>query len=355
MTKKAAPSRYKKFNTKLAILVLLVVAGIILIGKLTGFIIKLYSPIYAISSVSRNYVWDGKSNISFILKSTETSVVSYNPVEGKLTLISLPNNLYLDLPNGMGKWQLSSVYDLGSKSSDTNGGVLLKRSLGNLFNTPIEGYLVSNIHQSPKEIIEGVRGGLWGSVSLFSSEDSDLTPSEILKIVLGIRSVRFDKVELLSLATLDALETTKLPDGTIVSSPNLNKLNNLGKFTESVVETEKASVAIYNATDTPGLAQKVAQVITNMGGNVIFVGNTDNIRTRSVIFTKELSSDQSKNKTANVLGIHFTSSCTGDLKCDTILCDVSKSENALCQADLQIIESRAQINLVVGKDFDGRF
>lgn len=343
MKKKAAhyTKPTNKFNTKLAILVILIVIGIILIGKLTSFIIKLYSPIYASADISRNYVWDGKTNLNFILKSTQIAIVSYNPTENQATVINLPDDLYLSLPREMGKWQLGSVYNLG-------GGLLLKHSLSMLFGIPIEGYIVLNAQASPREVVEGIRGGMWNSVAWFSNRDSDLTPAEISKIVFGLRGVRFDRIEFLSLEDKGAIAKVKLADGSMVSVPNAS-VGSLGKFMESVVGSEKISVAIFNATDIPGLAQRAAQFITNLGGNVIFTGNIETTQDRSVLFIKD------ENKTAQVLGLNFTSRCSSSLKCDIMICKGWSSDDPLCQTNAQIAQSRAQINLVVGKDFGSRF
>ena len=78
------------------------------------------------------------------------------------------------------------------------------------------------------------------------------------------------------------------------------------------------------------------------------------LRANTVMYVKDL--ETSDLTTPQVLGAVFTSDCSDSLKCDIIVCDLSDdTHNDQCKADPQIIESRAQINVVLGEDFKSRF
>ena len=74
------------------------------------------------------------------MRAKSVSLLSVNPQEKKVTIIDLPQNLYLEATGGFGKWQLRSIYDLG-ESQSIGGGQLLKDTLTNFFGLPIDGFL----------------------------------------------------------------------------------------------------------------------------------------------------------------------------------------------------------------------
>ena len=80
-----------------------------------------------------------------------------------------------------------------------------------------------------------------------------------------------------------------LPDGSRVTALDQAKLGQFetNRFEDNSVRDEALSVGIYNATDYPGLAEKVARIITNMGGRVIFTLNSPEKKDKSTILGKK--------------------------------------------------------------------
>lgn len=60
-------------------------------------------------------------------------------------------------------------------------------------------------------------------------------------------------------------------------------------FKDPVVENEKISIQIINATDASGLGNRLAKLITNLGGNVVLVNSSKDINKNSKIIYKNNS------------------------------------------------------------------
>lgn len=330
-------------KTKLALAVLVLVAGLIIVSWSVRFAQSLFSPWKQISSIHRHYLWQGNFSINLILRTPAISIFSYNPKEEKVVIVNLPDETFLPLSRDFGSWQLRAVYGLG-------GAELLKDSLAAFLGIPIDGFLDLTALKSQKpalQIVENVRKNPVGGLDFASLMKTDLTAWELLKLKLGINGVRFDKVEDIDLVKYNVLDSSNLSDGTQIYTADPVKLDNiLSKLADPTIVSEHKSIAVFNATDHPQLAQKWARLITNLGGNVIITSNAKKklkntqvageesqtlMRLRQVF---DLSSENEKNSPTVYLD------CQNNPKCDKI-----------GPSDEDLASSRAQINLFLGEDY----
>lgn len=263
--------RFKKTNkrTKLAIGVLVLVTGLLIVSWVTRLTQNLFST-------RRSYAWNGEFNINLLLRSKNISLFSYNPKGEKLSIVNIPDEVFLNVPHGFGFWQLQAIYKLG-QSQKLEGDQLLVDTLTSFLAIPIDGFLDFSTNQNQKtpiEIVNALRANPFSGFSLFSGLQTDLTMWELLKLSFGASSVRFDKVEELDLGSLGILDKENLPDGTPVLTADPIKLDGvLTGLTDPVIIEERKSIAVLNATDHPQLANKAARLIANLGGNVIITAN----------------------------------------------------------------------------------
>lgn len=352
----SSTEKSKSKKVKLALLVLGFVVLLILIGKIISIINNFSQPVYAESNIYRSHVWKKGSNINIVIKTDSISVLSFNPIDKKATVIDLPPSLYINVPGGFGNWRLESIYSLGQSEKDKIGGKLLKRSVAGFLGIPIEGYIsFSNEYEHKKvtELIASLRDGLWNGFAMIKFLKTDLTPRELLDLNLALNSIRFDKIESYDLAKMNILDESKLSDGTNAFTSDSTRIDGFSqKLADTNIVSEKLSIAVFNATNVSGLAQKAARIISNLGGNVIISTNAVNKLQKSMIVVKKESNENpDQTKTAEVLGEVFTSDCSNNLKCDIIVCEVQK-----CKIDdPQILDSRAQVNVVLGEDFYNRY
>lgn len=309
-------------NTKLALIVLAFCLGLLFLGQAVRLTQKLFTP-WQQSKAHRNYIWNGNFNLNILMRAKNISLLSYNPQDQKITIIDIPRQTYLEVAHGFGKWQLGSVFDLG-------GGSLLKDTLTDFFGLPIDGLLdfSGKFTQSPAiDIVSEIRKNPFSGVSILSYLKTNLTPLELIRLKMGLSKVRFDKIKQINLESLGALDHQRLADGTDVLTTDTVKLDSaLSEIVDPLIRFEHKTIAIFNSTDHPGLAQKAARLISNIGGNVIITSNGQNKFKTSRIFGE-------KSKTLDHLKQIFNVRDTIDPK------------------DEDLISSRAQINLFMGEDY----
>lgn len=325
-------------RTKLALFILALVAGILIISWAVQLTQRLFRPLGTVNQ-HQNYVWNGKFNINLLVRTDHVSLLSYNPKEEKITIINMPDNLFLNVPYGFGKWQLRAIYGLGQTQEDMGGNFLLKDTLTSFFAVPIDGFLDFSSLQPAKsasDIVEILRSNPFSGLNLLSSLKTDLTLWELLRLKIGLSNVRFDKVKELDLTKIGALERENLPDGTQVLMTDPIKLDSVlsSYFMDPVIVSEGKTIAVFNATNKAQLAEKWARLITNLGGNVIITGNAmARLKKTRVWGEKSLTLQR-------IRQIFGDLDCQNNSKCDTI---------SLSEED--VASSRAQINVFIGEDY----
>lgn len=315
-------------RTRFALIVLAAILAILLLSQAVKFTQMLFSPMIQSSKVLRTTFWNGDFNLNIIILAKGISLLTFSPQDQKLTLIDAPNNLYLEAAHGFGKWQISSIYDLG-ESQNVGGGKLLKDSLENLFGLPIDGFLQLSGQYSQKKpdmIVSEIRKDPFSIISILPYLKTDLTPFELIRLKMGLSGVRFDKIKYINLESTDSLQGEKLADGTFVYNIDTVRLDAmLSGLKDAALQSENKTIAIFNSTNHPGLAQKAARLITNIGGNVIITQNGQN-KLKSSLVAGE------KSKTLERIKQIFEAG------------DIIDHSN-------EIVSSRAEINLFLGEDF----
>lgn len=326
-------SRRLHQKTKLALLILTVLILSLFFGKLVIFIKSLKQP-FSYGGDTKSYAWNTKSNINLIIKGKTLAVLTYKPVDQEISLIKIPSNSYLSLPQNLGVWPLSSVFDLGQSLKPPQGSYLLKTAVSNLMGIPIDGFL-NDEFQIPEELLDNLRKNPLKTVTLLPSLKTDLSFPELFSLEIGLSQVRFDKVQILDLQ--DLMQTDELPDGTKVLIGDPIKIDSLSsKLAETSFKTESLTIAIYNGTATVGLAQKAARMITNLGGNVIITNSLGQKQTKSGVYVnipdeKKLQLTATYTRLVQIFGKGAT---------------IPPEE---------LLSSRAQISVVLGDDFAQKF
>ncbi|MBU1031377.1 LCP family protein [Patescibacteria group bacterium] len=317
----------KSKQVKLALIVLGIILGLLVLSWAIRFVNQMFSP-WNGSSETKHYVWNGKFNLNLLVRSKGISLFSYNPKQGKIVIINIPDETFLEVPGGFGSWQLRSIYDLGESEKAVGGNKLLLSALTSFLGMPIDGFLDFSMYEtkSTGEIVDILRANPFSGINLLYQLKTDLTPWELIRLKTAIAGVRFDKIKEMDLAELNVLEKKNLPDGQEVYYGDSVKLDSImADLADPILVSEHISIAIFNATAVPGLAQKWARLVTNLGGNVIITANaTEQLKKTQII--------GERSPTYERLGQIFASAdkikpLSGDLA------------------------SRAQINLILGEDY----
>ena len=321
-----------KRKTKLALTVLGILIGILLLAQLVNFIKVLAEP-YSLLKTDKKYTWDRNFNVNFLVGTKNISLVTYKPEEKQILVLKIPDETYIDLSDDFGKWQLRSIYELG-EGSEIGGEALLKRSLSYFLGLPIDGY-------SSENLSDLYRKNFFSGITDLPNLKTDFTPWELLHLKLSFLKVRFDKIKEINLEDLIVLDKQKLADGTDVFIADPIRLDSImQEFSDTKIFEEHASVAIFNATNRPNLAQKVKRMITNLGGNVIVTQNAPWSVAKSYIDPGSTGVEGEDLKTKKRLEQIFDLGCSKDPNCAKIP-----------KEDLGLASQRSQIIVVLGEDF----
>lgn len=336
-TKSARAKSSRTKRIKLALIVFLVIFGLLLAAQIVKFTKALYSP-WGGGNINRSFSWEGDFNINLVIRVKGISLLIFKPQERKLTIVNLPDSTYFEAGRGFGKWMLSSIYGLGQSQEDLGGGQLLKDSVKNLFGLPIDGFLDFSGKYSQKngaEMIQAIRESPFGGFILLSDLKTDLNPLELFRLKMGLSSVRFDKIQEINLEKLGVLGQERLADGTLVSTLDPVQLDLIfTDFADSIIKTEHKTIAVFNATNRPQLAQKWARLISNLGGDVIITSNSQN----KLKVTQVMGAES---KTLERLKQILESTCS------------TGRDRGICgkiNPKLQDFSSRAEINIFLGED-----
>ena len=317
-----------KKKTRLALTFLGLILLLIIFGNLVKFYETLFSPWKLHSQTDKNYTWNGEFNLNIVVKKNDSLfVLVFNPKDERAILINIPNQTLVEVADDFGKWQIRAVLGLG-------GVKLVEETIASLLGIPIDGFLDIEGLQSVADgdqLIAKFGKDLTHGFILLPAISTDLTLIELIRLKMGLSSVRFDKIEKLDLTL--ALEKSKLPDGTEVLIPDLIRIDGIiAPFVlDPIIKLEHKNIAIFNATKVSGIAQSAARMVTNMGGNAIITTNA----------SKKIPNTQvigEKSQTLKRLLEIFEKNCGKN--CDRI--DPGNEE---------IVTSRAQINIILGEDF----
>lgn len=343
-TKKRTSSKPKQPGRKprkiaLALWALGSLCLILLLGQIISLVGGLYHPITPSFAQKNNFLRNPDFNINLVVKGSGVGLISLNQTSKKLTVIKIPDEAYLDLPKGYGSWPARSVFELGQAEAPPIGDKLLKASVTNLLGLPVDGVVVLKHNKattSLDQLVSDLHKNPLALVSYYGAFDSDLTGKDLLSIAGQISTIREDRTKIIDLGSSSITESQLLPDSTRVLGIDNVKMDLFirSNLKEASLAQFDGSIAIFNSTDHPGLAQAVAREITNMGGSVSSLGNIENNQKQTKI---TVSSENLKNTSAFLRLAHlFAPDC---LKSK---CEVS---------DSRVVESRAQINIVIGEDY----
>jgi len=276
-------------------------------------------------------IWDGKNKINIVFITPRIFIFSLDPSEKKAIVLSFPQKTFLETIHGYGDYPLESIYKLGEQEG-YNGGNFLATSLQENLRIPLDGYaLISNLKEtnlnfkSRDFILESFR-------DLFlRSNKTNLTKGDVFFLWLKLKKIRQDKITLVDLEKLDITEKIILLDGTesFKFDPQKFKKIAIDIFKDNQIRQENLEIAVLNSTSYSGLATRVADLIENIGGRVVEVGEIKNSKFQSASWRtnskckikskKEFKKSYTLKKLEKVFGCQWEEEDTGDYRGDLVL------------------------------------
>lgn len=344
MWKKPLANSRKQQRVKLGLLALGLLISILILSKSVETISLFGQPKSSSLSVGKNSFWEQNLALNFILTSADNgaqniNLISFQPKEGRIILLKLSQEIYLEVPKGFGFWTLGSVYKLGQVENPPIGGRLLQLSTSQLLGLPIDGIIiVKGKILSPDKFLISLHQNPLSMVGLVKDVQTNLSPLQTIQLFWSLSQVRKDKIITLDLAQSSITESKLLADSSRVLGVDTVKLDYFirqNMSDQSILE-EELSVAIFNGTKIAGLAQQAARMVTNMGGNVLWTGNLEGDLEKSAVVLSREEALPADSLTVKRLSQIFAPHCLIEP----------------CQSsDPKVTSSRAQINIILGEDY----
>lgn len=236
------------------------------------FVLLFFGLGYQLWRTFQGSSWDGQNRLTFSLNAEPMLVISFNPLEKTMVILSLPGETYLEAIGGYGFYKAESLWALGELEDWP--GELLAGSLQEYLGAPVEAYASGvdfqwQADQPKKSCLALIKSLFWGQGV------TNLTKGDLVRLWLGVNQVRFDRISLVRLEETEAVKEITLADGTqaLESSPlYLDRLISQ-LLVDQGIRAEDLSIGVFNAAGKPGLAKRAARLVNNFGGQVIEVGD----------------------------------------------------------------------------------
>lgn len=341
LPKRPQPPTRSANNIKLALIVIFFILFLLLIGQLFNFLGSLSKPITPNLLTQHFPSLSGRYAYNVAIKARDIGIINVDPVNKQLTLLSIPDNTYLEVPKGYGWWDISKVYQLGQEQSPPIGAELLQLSLQNMMALPLDRLVIvdqKDQSQTVAELLQKWRSNPALAWLGLHSISTNFTPAEKWQFLFSLSGIRQDKVKTLDLYQTDITDNRLLPDSSRVLGINQINLDLFirDQLIDQQIFHEGYAIAIYNATDHPGLANDLARIVTNLGGNVIISSNSEKLADTSQVILQDTDPSIAKSATFERLSYLVAPDCT----------------QKVCHfEDDKILRSRAQILVVLGEDY----
>jgi len=258
-------------------------------------------------------VWDRENKINIVFINQGSFVFSFDPQEERGIILSLPPKTFIETIHGYGDYPLESIYKLGEQEG-RGGGEFFASSLQENLRVPIDNYaLISeikeiNLNSEPREFILACFRNLF-----LGKGKTNLKKGDVFFLWLKFKKVRQDKISLIDLEKVDITEKIVFPDGTegLKIDPQKFKKVALDFFKDSQIRQENLEIAVLNSTSYSGLATRVADLIENIGGRVVEVGEIRNVKSQmlnlkcEIRSKKELKKSYTSRKLEKVFGCQW--------------------------------------------------
>lgn len=211
-----------------------------------------------------------------VIDAGDIYLASLSPDEDKLLIVSVPKETYVDVPYGFGYYPIGAVYKLGD--IEKRGGGVLSFTAQEFFALPVDGWVKFGTFESSLEsgtakslVMKVIRPDLIKG----NATKTNLTFMDRIRLWLKLRQIGPEKITFLSLKKSEVLTDLILPDNTTVKTADLGRLDRIliPFISESKIEGESLKIEVLNATPHLGVAGRVSRLITNLGGQVMNVGN----------------------------------------------------------------------------------
>jgi hypothetical protein len=247
--------------------------------------------------------WVQKTNskninrINIVLESEAIVLASLDQSDQTVSFLEVPEDLCLKLDESDEFNQLGKAFELGEENFGC-GGRVLATTMQELLGLPIDGYIkIINLgfylqsREDARLFVDRLQSLGWAlkpraTLDLLKSLKTNFSFWEIGKFWWQLRKIRFNKIFFWDLKN-DKVFTEAVPvsggQGRMADQILLDEMVK-EYFFDSKVKFEALAVEVLNGTDRAGLGKRVGRFITNLGADLVNVGNFDRKIKKTKIF-----------------------------------------------------------------------
>ncbi|MDP3955432.1 MAG: LytR C-terminal domain-containing protein [bacterium] len=231
--------------------------------------------------------WDGNSRLTLGVSGKKVVLATFSPRDEELLFLLLPQDTYLEVIHGYGRYRAEAVLSLGEQEKQKD---LFADSLQENFGLPVDGWMTSQAEREPIDEEEAKKIFLEDLTSkILRNGETNLTTWDLVRLWWQVKNLRFDKTKVLYLGKYSVLVNKPMADQSrawtidkVMFDTKMAKL-----FSEPQIRDENLGMEILNGTDYSGLGEKAARILSNMGGEVVLVGNSGERIKKSKVKSKK--------------------------------------------------------------------
>ncbi len=236
----------------------------------------------------KNSIWQKKGYLSLALQYNDhLGYLIINPKLDELKLLLFPDDLLIDFTYGYSEYRASKFKALVDQEK-LNAGEFLKSSMTQYLGNLTTGYMVELNNK-------GIDIEAFIIQALFDQNKTNLSRLDLIKLLIYIKNLRSEQIEIIDLLNTEILDKQLLPDNRQVYTINFEAFDVfvLKYLANPDFLQEKSTWEIYNATKYAGLGERMRRIITNSGFDVVGLHQANTTLDRTQIEINEsLSSNQ---------------------------------------------------------------
>lgn len=293
---------------------------------LLAFLLILGGVVFKISRSAVKSVWDGQSQLNLAINPSRAGqpvlIVGFNPEEKSLNILSIPAGTFIETIHGYGPYRVESLYRLGELNK--KGQELFRGSLETYLGVPIEAYALTINGDEKTEGMKNKEGITRFLKSLLKRGQTNLTKWDLLRLWLGFKNLRQDRINLIDLGQTSASQEVDLPDGTKAKKIDTERLQSIMNkfFVDKKIKQEDLTVAVLNGTNHAGLANQAATLIKNIGSQIVAIGETENklkYKECQVMVEKKYKNSYTIQKLSYLFDCHWQGESMAGQRADVVL------------------------------------
>jgi hypothetical protein len=203
-------------------------------------------------------------------------VVSFDIKRGRVTAADIPLDTVISAAFGYGKYSMRAIISLDA--IDRKHGELIMGSVSNALGLPVRGIVVGSGGGGESANISSLRRvfGLGSMLSpLIDRSRTSVSFATWLHLVRTVATLSADAVRVVDLSP--AMVPTTSPDGSMVPILDASRVDYIlsDTFFDADLRAENISVAVYNTTSVPAIGSRASRILSRVGMQLVFIGNSE--------------------------------------------------------------------------------